>query len=337
MKHSILLVLTLGICSMVQGQFETALDFEGDEAHVLIPHHDALNMASSMTIEVRVWAEDYDPGGWQEWVFKGGNWPNEVDGEPREYYIRPQNNSGRAQFKIHDEFDEEYSSKSDSALTPGVCYHIAGTYDGNVMKLYMNGVLEDVDTIGTVNIQQGAGQLAFSRQGDESTEEYDGMIDEVRLWNIARSADDICTYVNDTLPMSIYSDPESGLVGYWRMDEGNGITAFDLSNYQAHGTLGDNPVYVQSCESESCPTVGITSTNYEILVAPNPASDRLMVSCNENLFSISIRDCFGKLILTEKVNARTHDQNLSMLSNGTYILELRFDSGVGYEKVMVRH
>jgi hypothetical protein len=67
--------------------------------------------------------------------------------------------------------------------------HVACVYSGSTLSLYVNGVLSDqtmapfLDSGGTTTIGSNA------PNGDY----FDGMIDSVRVWNIARSANDICT------------------------------------------------------------------------------------------------------------------------------------------------
>ena len=66
----------------------------------------------------------------------------------------------------------------------------------------------------------------------QPSELYTGQIDEVRIWNYARTQTeirrDMCRRLTGT---------ESGLVGYWRFDECGGNTAFDSSGNGNDGTL----------------------------------------------------------------------------------------------------
>jgi len=63
---------------------------------------------------------------------------------------------------------------------------------------------------------------------------FPGMIDEVRIWNVARSEEEILENYNKIV--SLYSP---GLVGYWNFDEGNGTIAHDLTGLN-NATLGLN-------------------------------------------------------------------------------------------------
>lgn len=58
---------------------------------------------------------------------------------------------------------------------------------------------------------------------------FSGLIDEVRIWNVARTQEEIQASMNATL-----TGQEKGLVGYWNFDDGS---AMDLSPSGNHGTL----------------------------------------------------------------------------------------------------
>jgi hypothetical protein len=76
-----------------------------------------------------------------------------------------------------------------SNLTPNKWWHIAVTYDGKFQSLYINGVLQSTRNQ-TGTIQQSDGALRIG--GDSIWGEYfNGLIDEVRIYNRALSVDEI--------------------------------------------------------------------------------------------------------------------------------------------------
>jgi len=84
---------------------------------------------------------------------------------------------------------------SATSFAPNKWYHVAGTYDGSDLRLYVNGVLEDqfslsdTITISTSNLNIGRDP---SNPADTSRF-WDGMIDEVQLFNRALSPAEILT------------------------------------------------------------------------------------------------------------------------------------------------
>jgi hypothetical protein len=67
----------------------------------------------------------------------------------------------------------------DNVLLEGVFHHVAGSYDGSVMRLYLDGV-EVGNTAITGTVDPGDGVLYGS--GDEP---MDGLLDEVDIFNRA--------------------------------------------------------------------------------------------------------------------------------------------------------
>lgn len=114
--------------------------------------------------------------------------------------------------------------------------HLAGTYDGSAVRAYINGDLV-AETPLTGALCDGNDSLYFGLYGWRGTgsEFVHGFLDEVRIWNVARSSEDLKQDMNHPLTGS-----ESGLLGYWNLDEGNGQIVNDLSPAQNHGVLGQS-------------------------------------------------------------------------------------------------
>jgi hypothetical protein len=65
---------------------------------------------------------------------------------------------------------------------------------------------------------------------------FDGGIDEVRIWNVARTREQIQNDMHWEL-----SGSEPGLVAYYKFNEGSGQSASDSTVYGNHGILGLSP------------------------------------------------------------------------------------------------
>ena len=97
--------------------------------------------------------------------------------------------------------------------------HLAVSYDNGVVKTYADGVLVDT-TVGTGNIGDvyaGLNDLTIGGRQNAVTQRFVGLIDEVRVWNVARSGAQILAAYDATL-----TGAEAGLVGYWRFEETSG-------------------------------------------------------------------------------------------------------------------
>jgi ABC-type amino acid transport substrate-binding protein len=95
----------------------------------------------------------------------------------------------------------------EDAINPNSWNHLAVTFDGTDYKLYVNAV-EIFSTTDLAGIKPASTQqLEIGRVGNNY---FQGAIDEVRIWNTARSAGEIQQRMIEQLDGS-----EDGLVGYW--------------------------------------------------------------------------------------------------------------------------
>ncbi len=108
--------------------------------------------------------------------------------------------------------------------------HVAVTYNAstNTMILYRDGVQVDINT--NVPGYSDGGFFSISGHGNTGCN-WDGMIDEVRLWNHARTQSEIQSAMN-----SILSGSESGLIAYYNFEDGPGSTT--LSDVTGNGHTG---------------------------------------------------------------------------------------------------
>lgn len=137
-------------------------------------------------------------------------------------------------------------------------YHLAISYDGSILKSYVNGVMiNSVQTGG--GLSSGLAATIFLGKHISISNFFNGNIDEVRIWNIARSA----TEINDNYLISI-NTPQTGLLASYTFEEGipngNNTNLTQVSDYSGnnhHGVLnsfnltGTNSNYVGSLSNLS--------------------------------------------------------------------------------------
>lgn len=93
-------------------------------------------------------------------------------------------------------------------------YHVAATYSGTEIKLYINGVLDASATVATPmglstqNVVIGEGSMWKDRR-------FTGKMADLRFWSVVRSAEEIAANMSASLTGS-----ETGLVANWKMNEG---------------------------------------------------------------------------------------------------------------------
>ncbi|MBL9167077.1 MAG: VCBS repeat-containing protein [Verrucomicrobiales bacterium] len=128
-------------------------------------------------------------------------------------------------------------SASIAAATPvdlARWYHVAGVSDGTNVFLYVNGILAGTAAVDPAwNPYAGGVWIG----GEVCCGNYfAGLISSVSIWNRPLSAAEIGSF--------LAANPvgnETGLVGYWPLDDGAGNTARDLSSVNRPGTLFNAP------------------------------------------------------------------------------------------------
>lgn len=109
--------------------------------------------------------------------------------------------------------------------------HVAGTVDGSTAHLYINGVLVASGPVQT----NYSGVNTSIRIGGEaccSGNDFPGWVDELQVWNYARSASEIAQSFNYQLIL-----PQNGLITYFNFDNG---TLSDLSGTGHNGSFAGN-------------------------------------------------------------------------------------------------
>jgi len=121
-------------------------------------------------------------------------------------------------------------------------YHIALVRDSGTVTTYKNGIpiASGLDTCDLISATE---DLEIGRTGVHG-EYVNGFIDEVCIWNVVRTQEQIQATMNTTL-----SGTEAGLVAYWNFDNG---TANDLTANHNDGILyGDAKIVGQLFVSPS--------------------------------------------------------------------------------------
>lgn len=77
--------------------------------------------------------------------------------------------------------------------------------------------------------------------GDNVSRKFDGLLEDVAIWNTALSAAQVQANLGVRL-----SGREAGLFALWRFDEGAGLLASDASGNGRHGTLVNGPTWTPS-------------------------------------------------------------------------------------------
>ncbi|GAA4352150.1 hypothetical protein GCM10023185_11540 [Hymenobacter saemangeumensis] len=141
-----------------------------------------------------------------------------------------------------------------SVLPVGTWSHVAATYDGTTLRLYVNGVLEATKSQAGNPFNTTGTTLRIGRRSLPQDGEYlNGRVDEVRVWNRQLTAAEITQSAARTNPTSL-----AGLVARYAMSEGSGTTTADFMGNGTAATLFNAPTWLTPGVAYSTPMTVLT-------------------------------------------------------------------------------
>ena len=119
---------------------------------------------------------------------------------------------------------------SASTIQINTWMHIAATYDQTSIKIYINGNL-DATLNANAALPTGSESWYIGKRWD-SNDYFRGVMDEIRIWNVARTQAQIQASMNTTVPTNA-----TGLRAYYKLDESAGTSPADATGNGYNGTL----------------------------------------------------------------------------------------------------
>tara|TARA_Y100000310_G_scaffold129911_1_gene129078 strand:+ start:406 stop:1143 length:738 start_codon:yes stop_codon:yes gene_type:complete len=130
-------------------------------------------------------------------------------------------------------------------------YHIVITRTGASVKIYINGIEEQISTgsptAGTGN-QYNDLQIGIEKNDSTYRYPFPGNIDGVAIWDVVLDTPAIESIYNQGEPIDLTNNAghytgSGDLVGYWRFEQGTGTSATDSSTNANAGTLTNSPAW----------------------------------------------------------------------------------------------
>jgi hypothetical protein len=240
------------------------LEIKSAADYVTIPDSDSLDLASTFTLEA--WINPSRIAAQDQGVVAQNRSPNGTGFSLR---VRAQG----ASLALNDGKTINIVGGGGTELSVGNWSHIATTYDGTTARTYINGELKNSYLI-TLRLAPTREPLIIGQEdlgGNHSA--FLGLIDEVRVWNRALSAEEIQSRMSIQL-----TGEEPGLVGYWNFDD---QTAKDRSVYHNDGELiggaqlvEDPLIFLQIHRAVEIISVSGSSTStYQLQFKPDATAD----------------------------------------------------------------
>jgi len=132
----------------------------------------------------------------------------------------------------------DFNIKSDSTLAGG-WHHFACLYNsGGTAKIYIDSILNTENASLASSNYDTATNLTIGTNNDHSSYFLNGLIDDVKIYNYARTAGQIVEDMNAGHPIG--GSPVGSQVAYYKFDEGSGSTANNagFGGSALNGTFG---------------------------------------------------------------------------------------------------
>ena len=223
----------------------SSLDFDGVDDYIVVPDDPSLLVSTGVTMEA--------------WVYYDGNAPftNIIMNKEGEYQVGiiPNNLTWSVANTT-----PGWSSIGTGINIPALEWtHIAISVGATTASTYINGVLQHQiaasGLIGDVSGAQDELQIGHRQVDPTNLTYFHGNIDEVRVWNLARTGAEIAASYNLAL-----SGNETGLVAYYRFNEGQGTMLNDLTVNGNNGSFSGNPIW--STDGQVCEPVFGVDTDF---------------------------------------------------------------------------
>jgi hypothetical protein len=158
------------------GHSGSALSF-GNNAWVTVADAASLDLKNGMTVEA--WVHPTSNGGARVAIYKERN-------TAFAYGLWSSTSSSKPRAAVRTSVD--YMANAPTSIPTNAWTHLAATYDGSRIRLFVNGVEADsVLAVSTITASSGALRIG----GNSRTEYFKGLIDDVRIYNRALSAAEI--------------------------------------------------------------------------------------------------------------------------------------------------
>ncbi len=208
----------------VTGRIGRALNFDGSDDYVSVADSTALDVSTSFTMSgwVKLAATGEDSA-----IFDSGTQSNH-------WLVQIESVSNKIDFVERAIAD----NVSNTSLTAGTWYHVVVVKSGDSgtnLTFYLNGQADGTASVGSVTVPSGNKTIGNWTESNAQT--FNGGIDEVHIYNRALSATEVAALYTQTALTKKASASTTGLVGYWRLNEGAGTQAYDSTQSYNTGTL----------------------------------------------------------------------------------------------------
>ncbi len=258
-RLSLFLLILLGIVNLEAQPLNNYLQFDGNDDYISLNNVDVAGNA--ITLEALINSSNLSNCATSQCrIISKATSPTPED----HYWMLSTTNDGAnnvLRFRVKTNGTTTTLVASVGTLSENTWYHVAATYDGNSMKLFLEGTeVGNTPKTGSLTTNSTAAAWIGGNPPTATGHPWQGGIDDVRIWNVARTQ----AQIQNARTYELLGN-EAGLQAYYKFNEGTGQTINDQT--------GNNNTVLGSTNS--------TDTNDPTFAINNPNP---MVTLNLNVF-----------------------------------------------------
>lgn len=200
------------------------IQLDGNTGSVSLCDSENFDIGDGFTLEAWIFAAEWKAEAWQGSILN-----KDQQGPDSGFGFRAGKNGTLSMVMSVDQ--AWFEVQTDPIMNANQWYHVAAVVDGGTLSLFINGELINSGSFSGSPTANGQ-LLTIGTSPGFPGRTWNGVLDEIRVWNVARSADEIAD--NQT---TAFTGNEAGLVAYLPMNEGSGTTAANLADSDCDGEL----------------------------------------------------------------------------------------------------
>lgn len=232
---------------------EYSLQLNGSSQYVDCGNNSYFDLTNNLTVEAWIYPTNFKTGRWDNVIASKVYWTSD---NTYGWDFRYGSSYRTLEFNMSGGGNVWTSCLANYALTLNTWQHVAATYNGSVMKLYVNGI-EVASENATSNIPTTTQKLCVGAIDQGSGIRFmTGKIDEVRIWKVARTASEIANNLYNSVS-------DANLLAYFQMNAGSGTVLSNSANASYNGTLAGSPSWSTDIPYYACAVTTQAATSVD--------------------------------------------------------------------------
>lgn len=303
----------------VTGKYGSALSLNGTNNYTYLYDTSAFDFSAASQFSIEAWVKTSVVG--PKYIVSKGDATNGT-------YKLYEDASGNICFGTSsngNSFPQDSACSSGTSYADGKWHHVVGQKDGiSSLGIFVDGVSKGSDTAIAANGTLSNGGALYVGADIDGTSPWNGLIDEVKIYNYLRSGSQIIEDLNGGHPAG--GSPVASQIIYWKFNEGYGTTANNYVPTQQSltGTLSSGVAWERNgtCRFNNCVKLTATTDN---ISGGNVTAINSTASMSASLWLYPTTLSTSQMILSKAGTAGDNNRIFDIRTDNSTASEVRVD------------